>query len=58
MDTAVPFSQVAAVHVDAPDAETDVAAAVADPSDAALVERAMDHDLAWYAVQEIDELLP
>jgi hypothetical protein len=56
---------IAAVHVDSPDAEADVAAARAawrdaqegDPSAAAVVERCADHDLGWYATQEIGDLL-
>ena len=62
---AVPFRRVAAVLVDLPEAEVDVRAAVARWADAqagdaeaeALVEAALDHELAWYASQEIGQLL-
>ena len=50
----VSLADVAAVHVDAEDAMDDVAAAAVDDS---LVEKALDHELAWYAVQEISDLL-
>lgn len=53
----VDLVQVAAVHVDAPDAEGDVAAALAAPHDQDLAERALRHDLGWYGVQEIEEIL-
>jgi len=51
--------------VDLPDAAADVRAAADGLSDAhagdetaaALVEAALDHELAWYAAQEIGELL-
>jgi hypothetical protein len=62
-DTAVVVSQalslrdVAAVHADAPDAQEAVAAAVAAPDDLELAERVLDHELAWYAVQEVPDLL-
>ena len=56
---------MAAVLVDLPEAEVDVRAAVARWADAqagdaeaeALVEAALDHELAWYASQEIGQLL-
>ena len=62
---AEPFRRVAAVLVDLPEAEVDVRAAVARWADAqagdaeaeALVEAALDHELAWYASQEIGQLL-
>ena len=53
--TAVPWRRVAAVHVDGPPAEPDVLAARDGTADA--LERCLDHDLGWYAVQEVDELL-
>ncbi|GAB2630343.1 hypothetical protein GCM10027168_72370 [Streptomyces capparidis] len=62
----VPLSDAAAVHVDAEDAEADVAAA-ADAVGAAdagdddarfVVDGAEDHELLWYATQEIPALLP
>ncbi|MGH3325956.1 MAG: DUF6912 family protein [Streptomyces sp.] len=61
----VPLSKAAAVHVDAEDAEPDVTAA-ADALGAAdmgdddarfTVDGAEDHELLWYATQEIPYLL-
>lgn len=59
------IADVASVHVDEPDAEPDIRAAVAavtaadaGDSDAAfVVDGAEDHDLHWYATQEIAQLL-
>jgi hypothetical protein len=61
----VPLRAVAAVHVDAEDAEDAVAearplwerAAEGDEKAAAVVERCTDHELGWYATQEIGTLL-
>lgn len=61
----VPLTEAAAVHVDGPEAEADVAAAVAaldaaaaGDEDARLaVDGAADHELLWYGVQEIPFLL-
>ncbi|KUL35643.1 hypothetical protein ADL22_26580 [Streptomyces sp. NRRL F-4489] len=61
----VPLSKAAAVHVDSPDAAQDVAAAAAALGAADLgdddaqftVDGAEDHDLMWFAVQEIPQLL-
>ncbi|MFD0315354.1 DUF6912 family protein [Streptomyces flavalbus] len=62
---AVPLAKAAAVHVDADDAEADVAAA-ADALEAAdrgdddaqfTVDGAEDHELLWYATQEIANLV-
>ncbi len=61
----VPLSKAAAVHVDAADAEPDVAAAAAalgaadqgDDDAQFTVDGAEDHDLMWFAVQEIPELI-
>lgn len=61
----VPVAKMAAVHVDGVDAEADIAAA-ADALGAAdqgdddaqfTVDGASDHELLWYAVQEIDRLV-
>ncbi|MEV6594084.1 DUF6912 family protein [Streptomyces acidicola] len=61
----VPLSKAAAVHVDSDDAEKDVAAA-ADALGAAdqgdddaqfTVDGAEDHELLWYATQEIPNLV-
>jgi len=64
VDVAVPVSWVASGHVDAPEAEADVAAAVeafyaaeAGDEDAAFtVDGAEGHDLLWYATQELSDL--
>ncbi|MFB9904811.1 DUF6912 family protein [Allokutzneria oryzae] len=61
----VPMSVVAAVHVDLPDAEDAVRAAAAvidaadlgDPDAEFTLGDAEDHELAWYAVQELPFLL-
>jgi hypothetical protein len=62
---AVPLAKAAAVHVDAADAEKDVAAAVAalpaadegDDDAQFVVDGAEDHELLWYATQEIPTLV-
>ncbi|MFI5973746.1 DUF6912 family protein [Streptomyces sp. NPDC051452] len=63
--SAVPLAKAAAVHVDADDAEAEVAAA-ADALAAAdggdddaqyVVDEADDHELLWYATQEIPSLV-
>jgi hypothetical protein len=61
----VPFTAVAAVHVDSADAEADVSAAAAALGAADLgdddarftVDGAGDHELLWYATQEIPGLI-
>ncbi|MGP8301455.1 DUF6912 family protein [Streptomyces inhibens] len=61
----MPLSKAAAVHVDAADAEADVAAAAAalgaadqgDDDAQFTVDGAEDHDLMWFGVQEIPELI-
>lgn len=61
----VPLSRVASGHVDAPEAEPDVAAAAdavpaadAGDEDAAFtVDGAEGHDLLWYATQELADLV-
>ncbi|MFG2945397.1 DUF6912 family protein [Streptomyces adustus] len=61
----VVLAKVAAVHVDAPDAEADVAAAAqalpaADGGDddaQFVVDGAEDHELLWFATQEIQNLV-
>jgi hypothetical protein len=60
----VPWRRLASVLVDAPDAEADVAAArltrrqgADEAAAAAALSRCLDHDLGWYAVQELDQLL-
>ncbi|WP_333774755.1 DUF6912 family protein [Streptomyces sp. IBSBF 3136] len=62
---AVPLAKAAAVHVDADDAERDVTAAAgaleaADGGDddaQFLVDEADDHELLWFATQEIPNLV-
>ena len=61
----VPFGKVAAVHVDAPDAEQDIAAAAAALGAADLgdddaqftVDGAEAHELLWFATQEVPGLI-
>lgn len=61
----VPARAIAAVHVDTADAEEAVAASRSawadaengDPAAVALVERCLDHELAWFATQEIGALI-
>jgi hypothetical protein len=50
---AVPFKKLASAHVDDADAVADVAAAVQDPASGA----AEDHELMWFAVQELRYLV-
>jgi hypothetical protein len=60
---AIPVAAVAAGHIDAPDAASDVAAAAAaisaadagDEDAAFTVDSAEGHELAWYATQELPE---
>jgi hypothetical protein len=62
---AVPLAKAASVHVDAGDAEADVAAAAqalaaADAGDddaQFVVDGAEDHELLWFATQEIPNLV-
>jgi hypothetical protein len=62
----VPLSAVAAIHVDAPEAERDVAAAVeaveaaasGNPDAQFTVDGAEGHELAWYDVSELDQIVP
>ena len=51
----VPWKRLAAVLADSPDAAPAVARA-AEQGDAAL-EACLDHELGWFATQEVDELL-
>jgi hypothetical protein len=61
----VPMRQVASVHVDTEAAESDVAAAVAmlraggphDVDEEFLLDACDGHELAWFATQEIGDLL-
>jgi hypothetical protein len=61
----VPLAAVAAIHVDAEEAQPDVAAAAkvveealaGDPDAQFTVDSAEDHELAWYDVSELDQLV-
>ncbi|HKE64923.1 MAG TPA: hypothetical protein VKB59_09800 [Micromonosporaceae bacterium] len=61
----IEFAAIAAVHVDGVSAEEDVAAAAnvvldasaGDPDAQFVVDGAEDHELEWYDVSEIDQLL-
>ena len=53
----VAFSRVAAVHVDDPSAMEAVGTAALEPDDDFAMGEAADHELLWYATQEVDELL-
>lgn len=61
----VALAAVAAIHVDAPEAAADVAAAVdvveeaaaGDPDAQFTVDGAEDHELAWYDVSELDQII-
>ncbi|AGI88262.1 MULTISPECIES: DUF6912 family protein [Streptomyces] len=65
LEAAVPLAKAAAVHVDADDAAVDVAKAAealaaADGGDADaqfVVDGADDHELLWFATQEIEHLI-
>ncbi len=65
VEEVVPLRRVAAVLVDDATAEADVragadrwaAAQDGDPGAVRAVERCQDHDLGWFATQEIDQLL-
>jgi hypothetical protein len=62
---AVALTELASIHVDGADAEESVAAAAGvveealagDPDAQFTVDGAEDHELEWYAVSELDELL-
>jgi hypothetical protein len=64
VDEVIPLTKVVAVHVDSADAADDVKAARAalaaaeegDEQAAATVERCLDHELGWFATQEIGDL--
>ena len=61
----VPVRAIAAVHVDDEDAESAVIAARGawsaaqggDPAATAVVERCLDHELGWFAAQEVGRLV-
>jgi hypothetical protein len=61
VDEVIPLAKVVAVHIDSEDAGEDVAAARdayaaagdGDEGAVALVERCLDHELGWFATQEL-----
>jgi hypothetical protein len=61
----VSLAEVASIHVDSSDAAEQVAAAAdvveealaGDPDAQFTVDGAEDHELEWYAVSELDELI-
>lgn len=63
--TTVPLAKAAAVHIDSGDAEADIAAAaealgaadLGDDDAQFVVDGAEDHELMWYATQEIPNLI-
>jgi hypothetical protein len=65
LDEVVPLRKVVAVHADSAEADDDVAAArdawlaAEDGDEAALaaLERCLDHELGWFATQEIGDLV-
>jgi hypothetical protein len=65
LDEVVPLRQVAAVHVDSEEAADEVAAAATawaraaegDATALEAVDRCLDHELGWYATQEIGTLV-
>ncbi|MGR6997889.1 DUF6912 family protein [Yinghuangia aomiensis] len=61
VDGTIPVKRIAAIHMDAEDAEADVRAALpAEPGaepDEALVEALEEHELLWFARQELADLL-
>jgi hypothetical protein len=65
VEEVVPFRRIAAVLVDDEDAEGAVAAArdaweaaeAGDEDAGTVVERCLDHDLGWWATQEVGDLL-
>jgi hypothetical protein len=57
LTTPVALRDVAAAHIDGDDAVADITAAAAAPDDELAGEEAADHELLWYATQEIEGLL-
>lgn len=48
---------IAAAHLDGDEAIDDVTVAASSPGDELAAEEAADHELLWYATQELEELL-
>jgi hypothetical protein len=65
LSTPLPFRAIAAIHIDSADAEADVSAAAGvveealagDPDAQFVVDGAEDHELEWYDITEIEQLL-
>jgi len=57
VDATIPRKRIAAVHMDTAEAESAVAAALAGGLTDELVEATEDHELMWFATQEIADLL-
>ncbi len=55
--TPIAFSRVAAVHIDDAAAVDAVASAALAPADEFAMGEAADHELLWYATQEVDDVL-
>jgi len=53
----VPIADTASIHADDADAEPAVRAALADLASAALLDALEEHDLLWWATQELEDLL-
>jgi hypothetical protein len=53
----VELREIAAAHIDGDVAMADIKAAAAAPDDEFAAEEAADHELLWYATQELDGLL-
>lgn len=53
----IPVKRIAAVHMDAEDAEDAVRAALGALEDEVLLDAVEEHELLWYATQEIRDLL-
>jgi len=51
------FAQIAAFHVDGAEAVAAVSAAAASPDDDWAADEASDHELLWYATQEIEDAI-
>lgn len=57
VDARVPRKRIAAVHMDTADAEEAVAAALAGGLTDELIEATEEHELLWFATQELADLL-
>ncbi|MFI6588261.1 DUF6912 family protein [Embleya sp. NPDC050493] len=57
VDATVPRKRIAAVHMDTADAEGAIAAALAGGLTDELIEATEEHELLWFATQELADLL-